>query len=124
MVETILPALKGRVDGIAINVPVSNGSNLDLAVQLKRPLSAEEINRIVADAAAGPCAPWLEYSTEPLVSRDVLGNAHSGVFDSLATLALPSGLAKTVTWYDNGWGYAARIVETIDAMVAQGAGRS
>ena len=122
VVEMIIPALKGRVEGIAINVPVSNGSNLDLVVQLRRPLPAEEINRIVADAAAGPYARWLECSTEPLVSRDVIGNPRTGVFDTLATLALPAGLAKTVTWYDNGWGYAARIVETIDAMAAQGAG--
>jgi glyceraldehyde 3-phosphate dehydrogenase len=124
VVETILPALKGRLDGIAINVPVSNGSNLDLAVQLRRPLTSEEINRSVAQAAAGPCARWLEYSEEPLVSRDVIGNPKTGVFDALATLALPTGLAKTVTWYDNGWGYAARIVETIEAMAAQGGSRS
>ena len=121
VVTSILPSLKGRIEGIAVNVPVSNGSNLDLTVQLRRPLAAAAINRIVRDAAEGPCAPWLEYATEPLVSRDVLGNAHSGVFDSLATLALPSGLTKTVIWYDNGWGYAARIVETIGAMASLGA---
>lgn len=121
VVTSILPSLRGRLDGIAINVPVSNGSNLDLVVQLRRPLAAADINRIVLEAAEGPCAPWLEYATEPLVSRDVLGNPHSGVFDSLATLALPTGLVKLVTWYDNGWGYAARIVETIGAMASLGA---
>ncbi|HXH28992.1 MAG TPA: glyceraldehyde 3-phosphate dehydrogenase NAD-binding domain-containing protein [Candidatus Polarisedimenticolia bacterium] len=116
VVEELLPKLKGRIDGMAVNVPVPNGSNLDLAVQLKRSVKAEEINDIVRRAADGPYRPWLEFSAEPLVSSDVIGNLHSAVFDSLATLALDGGLVKTITWYDNGWGYAARIVETLVAM--------
>ena len=120
IVESILPAFEGRLGGIAVNVPVSNGSNLDLVVQLGRPLDVAQLNAILRDAAQGRFARWLEYATEPLVSRDVIGNPHSGVFDSLATMVLPSGLAKTLTWYDNGWGYAARIVETIGAMASLG----
>ena len=68
----------------------------------------------------------MQYVTEPIVSSDVVGNAHSAIFDSLATVALPGGLVKTVTWYDNGWGYASRILETAVALgdiIAKGEGR-
>ncbi len=120
VVEACLPALEGRIEGIAINVPVPNGSILDLTVQLNDPLDAKQVNACLREAATGPCVRWLDYATDPIVSRDILGNTHSGVFDSLATLALPGGLIRTITWYDNGWGYAARIVETIEAMAAFG----
>ena len=111
-VVAMMPHLKGHIDGMAVNVPVPNGSNLDLSLQLKKSLSAEEVNAIVKEAAAGPIGRYLEYADEPIVSSDVIGNAHSAIFDSLATLALPGGLVKTITWYDNGWGYAARILDT------------
>jgi glyceraldehyde 3-phosphate dehydrogenase len=112
MVEEMLPHLTGKLDGIAINVPVPNGSNLDLSTQLKRSLTAEEVNEIVREAAEGSLSDYVEYASEPIVSSDVIGNEHSAVFDSLATIALPGGLIKTITWYDNGWGYASRILET------------
>ena len=116
VVEQILPAMKGKVGGIAVNVPVPNGSNLDLAVQLERDLTVEEVNAAVRAAAEGAYQPWLEYATDPLVSSDVVGNPHSAIFDSLATIALKGGLVKTVSWYDNGWGYSARIVDVIVAL--------
>jgi glyceraldehyde 3-phosphate dehydrogenase len=112
MVAAMLPHLEGKLDGIAINVPVPNGSNLDLSTQLKRSLTVEEVNEIVREAAEGSLKPYVEYATEPIVSSDVIGNEHSAVFDSLATIALPGGLIKTISWYDNGWGYASRILET------------
>ena len=112
MVAAMLPHLEGKLDGIAINVPVPNGSNLDLSTQLKRSLTVEEVNEIVREAAEGSLKPYVEYATEPIVSSDVIGNEHSAVFDSLATIALPGGLVKTISWYDNGWGYASRILET------------
>ncbi|MCA9726817.1 MAG: glyceraldehyde 3-phosphate dehydrogenase NAD-binding domain-containing protein [Candidatus Eisenbacteria bacterium] len=113
VVMKMMPHLEGKVDGIAVNVPVPNGSNLDLATQLKKKATAEEVNEVVRAAAEGPLARYLEYAVAPIVSSDVIGNAHSAVFDSLATLALPSGLVKTVSWYDNGWGYASRILDTV-----------
>ena len=116
VVEQIMPHLSGKIDGMAINVPVPNGSNLDLSVQLRQDATAGEVNDIVRRAAEGPYRPWLEYATEPLVSSDVIENTHSAVFDSLATLALKGGLVKTISWYDNGWGYSARIVETLLAL--------
>lgn len=112
MIELMMPHLKGKIDGYAINVPVPNGSNLDLSTQLKRDVTVDEVNEIVRQAADGRLKPYLEYATEPIVSTDVIGNEHSAVYDSLATIALPGGLVKTVTWYDNGWGYASRILET------------
>jgi glyceraldehyde 3-phosphate dehydrogenase len=113
VVEEILPELEGRLGGMAVNVPVPNGSNLDLAVQLCNEVTTDELNDVVRQAAEGPYGSWLEYATEPLVSSDVIGNSSSAVFDSLATLSLSGGLVKTVTWYDNGWAYSARIVETL-----------
>ncbi|HEY3176944.1 MAG TPA: glyceraldehyde 3-phosphate dehydrogenase NAD-binding domain-containing protein [Candidatus Polarisedimenticolia bacterium] len=116
VIQEILPHLKGKVDGLAINVPVPNGSNLDLVTRLRAGLDAAQVNAVVREAANGPLARWLEYSSEPLVSSDVIGNAHSAVLDSLATQSLKGGLVRTVSWFDNGWGYAARIVETIEAL--------
>ncbi len=113
VVETMIPHLKGKIDGIAINVPVPNGSNLDLSTLLGQSLDKEAVNAIVKKATQGPLGRYLEYSDEPIVSTDVIGNDHSAVFDSLATIALPGGLIKTITWYDNGWGYAARILDTV-----------
>jgi glyceraldehyde 3-phosphate dehydrogenase len=116
VVGEMMPHLKGRIDGMAVNVPVPNGSNLDLSTQLKRNASKDEVNAAVRAAAEGPLARYLEYAVDPIVSSDVIGNAHTAVFDSLATLALPGGLVKTITWYDNGWGYAARILDTVVAL--------
>ncbi|MCB1162090.1 MAG: glyceraldehyde 3-phosphate dehydrogenase NAD-binding domain-containing protein [Candidatus Krumholzibacteriia bacterium] len=112
VVEKMMPHLKGKIDGIAVNVPVPNGSNLDLSAQLRGAPDRDAVNAALRDAAGGALNRYLEYATEPIVSSDVIGNDHSAVFDSLATLALPGGLVKTITWYDNGWGYAARIIDT------------
>lgn len=113
VVMKMMPHLAGRVDGIAVNVPVPNGSNLDLSTQLKKSVTAQDVNEVVRSAAEGPLAAYVEYSTDPIVSSDVFANPHSAVFDSLATLALPGGLVKTISWYDNGWGYSSRILDTV-----------
>lgn len=113
VVEKMLPHLAGKLGGLAINVPVPNGSNVDLSARLKRSVTAEEINKIFRAAAEGDFKSYMQYVDEPIVSSDVLGNEHSAVFDSLATIALPGGLVKTICWYDNGWGYACRILETV-----------
>lgn len=115
-VEAMMPHLKGRIDGMAVNVPVPNGSNLDLTVQIRKELDKDALNAKVREAASGELGRYLAYADEPIVSSDVIGNAHSAIYDSLATLALPGGLVKTITWYDNGWGYAARILDTVTTM--------
>jgi glyceraldehyde 3-phosphate dehydrogenase len=115
-VMELIPELKGKVNGIALNVPVSAGSNLDLVVELEKPLSAEEYNAIFAAAAEGKYKGLLGYTTEPIVSSDVIGNPNSGVIDAQATLSLNNGLIKSVVWYDNGWAYAYRLLETAKIM--------
>jgi len=116
MLEFLVPELEGKLDGMAINVPVPNGSLVDVSTKLSRSVTADEVNAIVREAAGNGLGKYLEYATEPIVSSDVIGNAHSVVFDSLATIALPGGLVKTIGWYDNGWGYASRLVDTAIAM--------
>jgi glyceraldehyde 3-phosphate dehydrogenase len=111
-VMELMPELEGRVNGMALNVPVPAGSNIDLVVELEKHLSAEEYNNIFAEAAAGDYKGLLGYTTEPIVSSDVIGNPHSGVIDAQATLSLNNGLVKSIIWYDNGWAYAYRLLET------------
>ncbi len=118
VVGQMMPHLAGCVQGVAVNVPVANGSNIDLVSQLARKTTVEEVKAIVDEAAAGVLAPYLQVAREPIVSSDVIGNTHSAIFDQLATLLMAGDLLKTVTWYDNGWGYASRILETIDTMAA------
>jgi glyceraldehyde 3-phosphate dehydrogenase len=111
-VEQLIPDLKGKLDGMALNVPVSAGSNIDLVVELDKPLSADEYNAIMIEASEGQYSGLLGYTNEPIVSSDVIGNSCSAVVDGQATLSLGNGLIKSVLWYDNGWGYAYRLLET------------
>ncbi len=106
----VIPALKGRLDGLAVRVPVEDGSLTDLTVLLDREVTADEVNAAFRDAAEHGLAGILRYSTEPLVSRDVIGDPASCIFDSGLTLA--SGrLVKVFGWYDNEWGYSTRLVD-------------
>jgi len=115
-VMELMPELEGKVDGMALNVPVAAGSNLDLVVELDKPLSAEDYNVIFKEASEGEYKGLLGYTTEPIVSSDIIGNPHSGVIDSQATLSLNNGLIKSIIWYDNGWAYAYRLIETAKKM--------
>ena len=116
VVMGILPQLAGKLDGMAQNVPVPDGSNVDLVALVKRPVTPEQVNEAVKTASKGPFAGVLEYTEQPIVSSDVIGNDHSAVFDALSTTVLGGNLVKTITWYDNGWGYARRVVELIERM--------
>jgi len=107
---TVIPELKGRLDGVAVRVPVEDGSLTDLAVVLERAATPEEINAAFRAAAEGPLAGILRYSTDPLVSRDIIGDSASCVFDSGLTQAAGT-LAKVFGWYDNEWGYACRLLD-------------
>jgi glyceraldehyde 3-phosphate dehydrogenase len=106
----VIPELKGRLDGYALRVPVPDGSVVDLGVTLEREAAAEEINAAVKEAAQGPLAGILEYTEEPIVGSDVVGNPHSAVFDSALTMVM-GRQAKLVVWYDNEWGFSNRMVE-------------
>ena len=113
-VGKVMPRLKGKLDGMAIRVPVPDGSVVDLVVRLGKTPDRDEINAAVRDAAAGPLKRIVEYSEEPLVSSDIIGNPHSSIFDALSTRSAGDGYAKIVSWYDNEWGYSMRIVDLIE----------
>ena len=119
-VGKVLPQLKGKLDGMAMRVPVPDGSIVDLVCRLKQNVSAADINNAVREAAAGPLKAIVEYSEVPLVSTDIIGNPHSSIFDALSTHAEGDGYAKVVAWYDNEWGYSNRVVDLIERMVAVG----
>jgi len=106
----VIPELAGRLDGVAVRVPVPDGSLTDLTAVLARDVSAAEVNGAFEAAAAGPMAGILHYSTDPLVSRDIVGDPASCVFDSGLTQAAGS-LAKVFGWYDNEWGYTCRLAD-------------
>jgi glyceraldehyde 3-phosphate dehydrogenase len=112
-VGKVLPRLKGKLDGMAMRVPVPDGSIVDLTCRLKRPVTAEEVNGAVRRAAEGPMARIVEYSEVPLVSSDIIGNPHSSIFDALSTRASNDGYVNVVAWYDNEWGYSNRVVDLI-----------
>ena len=106
----VIPAVAGKLDGVAIRVPVEDGSLTDLAAVLSREVTADEVNEAFAAAAAGQMQGILRYSTDPLVSRDVIGDSASCVFDSPLTQASGT-LVKVFGWYDNEWGYTCRLAD-------------
>jgi len=119
-VGKVLPNLAGRLDGIAIRVPVPDGSIVDLTCRMKTAPPAEEVNAAVREAAEGPLSSIVEYSEVPLVSSDIIGNPHSSIFDALSTASSRDGFLKVVAWYDNEWGYSNRVADLIDRLAAAG----
>ena len=117
-VGKVLPQLKGKLDGMAMRVPVPDGSIVNLTCRLKRPATAEEVNGAVRRAAQGPMARIVEYSEVPLVSSDIIGNPHSSIFDALSTQASNDGYVNVVAWYDNEWGYSNRVVDLIERLAS------
>ncbi len=115
----VLPELKGKLHGIALRVPVPDGSIVDFVAEIVQPTTPEYVNEAFRKAAEGPMRGVLEYSEEPLVSSDVVGNPHSAVFDSLSTMVLDNTLVKVFAWYDNEWGYSNRLVDMAKVMSAK-----
>lgn len=115
-VGEVLPALKGKLDGMAMRVPVIDGSVVDLVVELEKPATEAEINAAVKKAAEGPLKGILQYTEDPIVSVDVIGNSHSSVFDSLCTSVIDGNLVKVISWYDNEWGYSCRCIDLFKKM--------
>jgi glyceraldehyde 3-phosphate dehydrogenase len=112
-VGKVLPQLQGKLDGLAMRVPVPDGSIVDLVCRLGKKASRKDINAAVQEAAAGPMKRVVEYSEAPLVSSDIIGNTHSSIFDALSTSSQEDGYARIVSWYDNEWGYSNRVVDLI-----------
>ena len=118
-VGKVLPELEGKLDGIAMRVPVPDGSTVDLAVELENDATVEQINGAVEQAANSPqFKNVLEYTEEPIVSSDIIQNSHSAIFDSLATRVIGGNFVKVLTWYDNEWGYASRVADMVHRLAS------
>ena len=115
-VGEVLPELKGKLDGMAMRVPVPDGSTVDLVVELERDVTVDEINDAIRRAADGPMKGILEYSEDPIVSTDIIGNPHSSIFDAAGTQVLGGNLVKVLAWYDNEWGYSNRVVDLVERL--------
>jgi len=112
-VAEVLPALKGRLDGIAMRVPTPNVSVVDLVCITEKPATADEVNAALKAAADGPMKNILQFSTDPLVSIDFRGNPHSSIVDAAYTKVLDGDFLKVMAWYDNEWGYSNRCVDLL-----------
>ncbi|RPI37803.1 MAG: type I glyceraldehyde-3-phosphate dehydrogenase [Nitrospiraceae bacterium] len=108
-VGLVLPAMKGKLDGMAIRVPTPNVSVVDLVAELGRDTTAEEVNAALKKAAEGPMKGILQYTEEPIVSIDCNGNSHSSVVDASVTKVIENRMVKVISWYDNEWGYSSRL---------------
>jgi len=114
-VALVLPQLKGKLDGYAMRVPTITGSATDLTVQLKREVTAEEVNAAMKEAAEGPLKGILMYTEDPIVSSDIVGDKHSCIFDADVTSA-KGNLVKVLGWYDNEAGYSARLANLVERL--------
>jgi glyceraldehyde 3-phosphate dehydrogenase len=109
----VIPDLEGKLDGIALRVPVTDGSVVDLTVVLEKQVTVQQVNDAVLAAADGELKNILEYQTDPIVSSDIVGNSHSCIFDSLLTQVMDGTFVKVIAWYDNEWGYSSRVADLI-----------
>jgi len=112
-VGKVLPELAGKLDGMAMRVPVPDGSVVDLVAVLEKEPSADDIRDAIREAAEGPMKGVLEYCTEPVVSSDIIGNPHSSIFDADSTQTGGAHMARVLSWYDNEWGYSNRVVDLL-----------
>ncbi len=119
-VTLVMPELKGRLDGMAFRVPTATVSVVDFVATLEKPAAVEEINEAFRDAASESLRGILGYCDEPLVSSDFKGNPHSSIFDALSTMVIGGNLVKTISWYDNEWGYACRVADLCAMMSDRG----
>ncbi|NIA31176.1 MAG: type I glyceraldehyde-3-phosphate dehydrogenase, partial [Actinobacteria bacterium] len=112
----VIPDLKGKLDGFAMRVPVPDGSIVDLVAELGQDVTVADINAAMKKAAEGPMKGILEYTEDPIVSADIVGNNHSSIFDSLSTMVIggKGNFVKVVSWYDNEWGYSNRVVDLLE----------
>ena len=108
----VLPALQGKLDGVAVRAPVATGSVTDLVARLSRDVTRDEVVGAYRDAAGGPLGKYMQFSEEPLVSTDIVHSPYSCIYDSELTMANGS-LVKVFGWYDNEWGYSCRLVDLI-----------
>ena len=119
-VGLVVPSLKGKLDGISIRVPTSNVSVVDLVVEVEKKTTPEEVNEAVKKASQTSMKGIVEYITDPVVSKDLNGNPHSSIFDSLETMVIDGTLIKVLSWYDNEWGYSSRLRDLVLRIAKKG----
>ncbi|MDD5634745.1 MAG: type I glyceraldehyde-3-phosphate dehydrogenase [Candidatus Omnitrophica bacterium] len=112
-VGKVIPSLAGKLNGMAMRVPVKDGSVVDFVAEVGKETTAEEINAAMKKAAEGELKGILEYTEDPIVSFDIIGNPHSCIFDALSTMVINKTMVKIVGWYDNEWGYSNRVVDLV-----------
>ncbi|HCZ05667.1 MAG: hypothetical protein PWP37_1579 [Thermotogota bacterium] len=115
-VALVVPEMKGKLDGMALRVPVADGSITDLTVVLEKPATADEINAVMKEASEGKLKGIVGYNEDPIVSGDIVGSTYSGIFDATLTKSI-GDVAKVFSWYDNEYGYSCRVVDTIDLVL-------
>jgi glyceraldehyde 3-phosphate dehydrogenase len=115
-VGKVIPSLKGRLNGMAVRVPTSDASMVDLVVELDKKVTAEDVNGAMKKYADGSMKGILEFCEDPIVSVDIVGNPHSSIFDSLATMSIGDNMIKVISWYDNEIGYSNRMVDLLIKM--------
>jgi glyceraldehyde-3-phosphate dehydrogenase type I len=120
-IGSIIPELEGKIDGMALRVPVSSGSITDMVFTLKKEVTREEVNNALKQASEANLKGVLEYTDEPIVSADIVGNPHSSIVDGLSTMVLgnKNNVVKILSWYDNEWGFACRLVSLIKFITKQ-----
>jgi glyceraldehyde 3-phosphate dehydrogenase len=109
----VIPALQGKLDGIAVRVPIPCGSIIDVAAETARPVSVAAVNDAMRAASTGRLSGILQYMEDPIVSADIVGNPHSAIFDAPLTMAQGDRLVKVFAWYDNEWGFSNRMVDAL-----------
>ncbi|WP_428911047.1 type I glyceraldehyde-3-phosphate dehydrogenase [Niallia sp. Krafla_26] len=119
-VALVLPELKGKLNGMAVRVPTPNVSLVDLVAELDKEVTAEDVNAALKEAAEGELKGILQYSEEPLVSRDYNGDPHSSSVDALSTMVMEGNMVKVISWYDNETGYSTRVVDLVEYIASKG----
>jgi glyceraldehyde 3-phosphate dehydrogenase len=119
LVMKLIPSLKGLLGGLAMNVPVPDGSVIDYVVKVGKKTTRGQVNEFVRQAATSHLAGIVQYETAPIVSSDIIGNSHSAIFDSLGTQMIGDDMVKVLAWFDNGWGYSNRVVDLVKRLASQ-----
>jgi len=115
----VIPELNGKMDGTALRVPVSNGSIVDIVLTLKKEVTKEEVNQVLKDSSNEELKGIMTYTEEPIVSSDIIGESHSSIVDGLSTMVLgkKGNLVKIMSWYDNEWSFACRLIDLVKFVV-------
>ena len=116
----VIPELVGKMHGMAMRVPTFDGSVVDMVAVLNKDVTVDDVNNAMKEAAEGELKGILQYTEDPIVSVDIIGNANSSIFDGLSTMVIQDNLVKVISWYDNEWGYSNRVVDLVEFVISKG----